>query len=45
MITRTIEAMKSARKSGRTAEKSVAVAKYFIPASEIASFLPAGLRY
>lgn len=45
MITRTIEVGEMTEEEGRKTEKPVAVAKYFIPASEIASFLPAGLRY
>ena len=45
MITRTISTGELIEEDGRKAEKSVAVAKYFIPASQIASFLPAGLRY
>jgi hypothetical protein len=43
MITRTIEVGEIIEEDGRKTEKLVAVAKYFIPASEIASFLPAGL--
>jgi hypothetical protein len=45
MITRTIEVGEMTEPEGRKIEKPVAVAKNFIPASEIASFLPAGLRY
>jgi hypothetical protein len=45
MITRNIGAGEIIEEEGRKTEKSVTIAKYFIPASEIASFLPAGLRY
>jgi hypothetical protein len=45
MITRTIDGTETSEEDGRPIGQPVTVAKYFIPASEIASFLPAGLRY
>ena len=45
MITRTIDGTEISEEDGRAVGQPVTVAKYFIPASEIASFLPAGLRY